>query len=124
MIPETERPFGIGVSACLRLDNIGLGIACYKGLENGIFEQDEREIRARDRTCVYCGILMKQDPETEYQSGNCDCGSRIHRMACHGFGNLASTTLMHGARTKLWPWNSFSFYANKGAGLIRIDPFR
>jgi 5-methylcytosine-specific restriction endonuclease McrA len=28
----------------------------------GISEQDEREIRARDKTCVYCGILMKQHP--------------------------------------------------------------
>ena len=25
----------------------------------GIPKQDEREIRARDKTCVYCGILMK-----------------------------------------------------------------
>jgi len=28
----------------------------------GISKQDEREIRARDKTCVYCGILMKQHP--------------------------------------------------------------
>src|SRR5580658_2466557 len=28
----------------------------------GISEQDEREIRARDKTCVYCGILLKQHP--------------------------------------------------------------
>jgi 5-methylcytosine-specific restriction endonuclease McrA len=26
----------------------------------GISDQDEREIRARDKACVYCGILMKQ----------------------------------------------------------------
>jgi hypothetical protein len=26
----------------------------------GISKQDERQIRARDKTCVYCGILMKQ----------------------------------------------------------------
>jgi hypothetical protein len=28
----------------------------------GISDQDEREIRARDKTCVYCRILMKQPP--------------------------------------------------------------
>src|ERR1700730_14198854 len=27
----------------------------------GISKQDEREIRARDKTCVYCHILMKQN---------------------------------------------------------------
>jgi hypothetical protein len=26
----------------------------------GISKQDEQEIRARDKTCVYCGILMKR----------------------------------------------------------------
>ena len=35
----------------------------------GISEQDEREIRARDRTCVYCGILMKQYPHAMGASG-------------------------------------------------------
>lgn len=29
----------------------------------GISEQDEQVIRARDKTCVYCGILMKQSPD-------------------------------------------------------------
>jgi len=28
----------------------------------GISEHDEREIRARDKTCVYCHIVMKQPP--------------------------------------------------------------
>jgi 5-methylcytosine-specific restriction endonuclease McrA len=35
----------------------------------GISEQDEREIRARDKTCVYCGILMKQHPHAMVASG-------------------------------------------------------
>lgn len=34
-----------------------------------ISKQDEREIRARDRTCVYCGILMKQNPHAMSASG-------------------------------------------------------
>jgi 5-methylcytosine-specific restriction endonuclease McrA len=28
----------------------------------GISAQDERDIRTRDKTCVYCRILMKQSP--------------------------------------------------------------
>jgi hypothetical protein len=28
----------------------------------GISKKDEQEIRARDKTCVYCGVLMKQSP--------------------------------------------------------------
>jgi hypothetical protein len=35
----------------------------------GISEQHEREIRARDKTCVYCGILMKQYPHAMGASG-------------------------------------------------------
>ena len=35
----------------------------------GISNQDEREIRARDKTCVYCGILMKQNPHAMGASG-------------------------------------------------------
>jgi len=35
----------------------------------GISEHDERQIRARDRTCVYCGILMKQSPRAMCASG-------------------------------------------------------
>jgi len=35
----------------------------------GISEQDEREIRARDKTCVYCKILMKQKPHAMSASG-------------------------------------------------------
>jgi 5-methylcytosine-specific restriction endonuclease McrA len=35
----------------------------------GISNQDEREIRARDKTCVYCGILMKQKPHAMSASG-------------------------------------------------------
>jgi 5-methylcytosine-specific restriction endonuclease McrA len=35
----------------------------------GISKQDEREIRARDKTCVYCGILMKQPPHARGTSG-------------------------------------------------------
>ena len=33
----------------------------------GISKQDEREIRARDKACVYCGILMK--PASRRASG-------------------------------------------------------
>jgi 5-methylcytosine-specific restriction endonuclease McrA len=35
----------------------------------GIPRQVEREIRARDKTCVYCGILMKQNPHARRASG-------------------------------------------------------
>ena len=35
----------------------------------GISKQDEQEIRARDKTCVYCGILMKQSPHAMAASG-------------------------------------------------------
>jgi len=35
----------------------------------GISDQDEREIRARDKACVYCGILMKQRPHAMHASG-------------------------------------------------------
>jgi hypothetical protein len=28
------------------------------------------------------------------------------------------------AHPKDWPWSSFSFYVNKEAGLVRIDPMR
>jgi 5-methylcytosine-specific restriction endonuclease McrA len=35
----------------------------------GISKQDEQEIRARDKTCVYCGILMKQYPNAMGASG-------------------------------------------------------
>ena len=35
----------------------------------GISEQDEREIRARDKLCVYCGVLMKQYPHTMGATG-------------------------------------------------------
>ncbi len=35
----------------------------------GIPEQVERDIRARDKTCVYCGILMKQRPHARSASG-------------------------------------------------------
>ncbi len=35
----------------------------------GISEQDEREIRARDRACVYCRISMKQKPHAMSASG-------------------------------------------------------
>jgi 5-methylcytosine-specific restriction endonuclease McrA len=35
----------------------------------GISKQDEREIRARDKTCVYCRILMKQYPHAMGASG-------------------------------------------------------
>jgi 5-methylcytosine-specific restriction endonuclease McrA len=35
----------------------------------GISMQDEREIRARDKTCVYCQIVMKQRPHAMAASG-------------------------------------------------------
>jgi 5-methylcytosine-specific restriction endonuclease McrA len=35
----------------------------------GISKQLEREIRARDKTCIYCGILMKQYPHAMSASG-------------------------------------------------------
>jgi 5-methylcytosine-specific restriction endonuclease McrA len=35
----------------------------------GISKQDERDVRARDKTCVYCGILMKQYPHAISASG-------------------------------------------------------
>src|SRR2546423_10641606 len=35
----------------------------------GIPKQVEVEIRARDTTCVYCGILMKQSPHSMCCSG-------------------------------------------------------
>jgi 5-methylcytosine-specific restriction endonuclease McrA len=35
----------------------------------GISDQIEREIRARDKSCVYCGILMKQSPHARGASG-------------------------------------------------------
>jgi 5-methylcytosine-specific restriction endonuclease McrA len=35
----------------------------------GISEQVERAIRARDKACVYCGILMKQSPHARRASG-------------------------------------------------------
>jgi hypothetical protein len=35
----------------------------------GISKQLEREIRARDKACVYCGILMKQSPHAMGASG-------------------------------------------------------
>ena len=35
----------------------------------GISEEDEREVQARDRTCVYCGVLMKQSPHAMGASG-------------------------------------------------------
>ena len=34
-----------------------------------ISDQDEREIRARDKTCVYCRVLMKQYPHAMRASG-------------------------------------------------------
>ena len=34
-----------------------------------ISNQDEREIRARDKTCVYCRVLMKQYPHAMRASG-------------------------------------------------------
>src|SRR5216683_296992 len=34
-----------------------------------ISKQDEREIRARDKRCVYCGILMKQHAHAMSASG-------------------------------------------------------
>jgi hypothetical protein len=35
----------------------------------GISEQDEREIRTRDKSCVYCRILMKQRPHAMHTYG-------------------------------------------------------
>jgi 5-methylcytosine-specific restriction endonuclease McrA len=35
----------------------------------GISEQVEQEIRARDKSCVYCGIVMKQYPHSMAASG-------------------------------------------------------
>ena len=35
----------------------------------GISEEDERAIRARDKTCVYCRVLMKQSPNAMGPSG-------------------------------------------------------
>jgi len=35
----------------------------------GISDEDEREVRARDKSCVYCGILMKQSPHARGASG-------------------------------------------------------
>src|ERR1700733_336288 len=35
----------------------------------GISKQDEEEIRARDKNCVYCHILVKQKPHTMGASG-------------------------------------------------------
>ena len=35
----------------------------------GISMQDEREIRARDKTCVYCQIVMEQRPHAMAASG-------------------------------------------------------
>jgi hypothetical protein len=35
----------------------------------GISKQDEREIRERDKRCVYCRILMKQPPDAMGASG-------------------------------------------------------
>jgi hypothetical protein len=35
----------------------------------GISDQDEREIRARDKMCVYCRILMKNYPHAMRASG-------------------------------------------------------
>jgi len=35
----------------------------------GISKQDEQEIRARDKTCVYCRIVMKQSPHAMGASG-------------------------------------------------------
>jgi hypothetical protein len=34
-----------------------------------ISEQDERELRARDKACVYCRVLMKQYPHAMGPSG-------------------------------------------------------
>jgi hypothetical protein len=41
-----------------------------------ISERDEREIRARDKTCVYCGISMKQSPHAMGASGATTGGAR------------------------------------------------
>jgi hypothetical protein len=35
----------------------------------GISKQDEQEIRARDKRCVYCRVLMKQHPHALCASG-------------------------------------------------------
>ena len=35
----------------------------------GISEEDEKEIRARDKACVYCHISMKQYPHTRSAAG-------------------------------------------------------
>jgi hypothetical protein len=35
----------------------------------GISKQHEQEIRARDKTCVYCGVLMKQYPHAMGAAG-------------------------------------------------------
>jgi 5-methylcytosine-specific restriction endonuclease McrA len=35
----------------------------------GISKGDEQEIRARDKTCVYCGVLMKQYPHASGTTG-------------------------------------------------------
>lgn len=35
----------------------------------GISEQDEREVRARDKACVYCRVLMKQHPHAMHATG-------------------------------------------------------
>jgi hypothetical protein len=35
----------------------------------GISKRVEREIRERDKRCVYCGILMKQSPQARGASG-------------------------------------------------------
>jgi|ERR1700735_46476 len=35
----------------------------------GISAQDERDIRERDKSCVYCRILMKQRPHAMCASG-------------------------------------------------------
>jgi hypothetical protein len=47
------------------------GLGRHSSMSNtyGISEQVEREIRARDKTCVYCGVLMKQSPHTMGASG-------------------------------------------------------
>src|SRR5450432_4132076 len=35
----------------------------------GMLKEDELEIRARDKTCVYCGVLPKQAPYAMCSSG-------------------------------------------------------
>ena len=46
-------------------------IQVTEGMSNtyGISNRDEREIRARDKACVYCGVLMKQSPHARGASG-------------------------------------------------------